>query len=169
MCALVPRLLRDCAHPGVPLHRGAGGDASECRAVSAGAAGVAARRVGDVRGAAEKAAEKRALPGELPLAVHQPGDARGRGEDVGNGNGVKCSIVGEDNRIKDEERMRKLLCEAYALYKGVSRAKAEVFVDLHFKWAVQEYTRTFVLSGCACLFESSLLISYTKSTRNNRF
>ena len=132
--------------------------------MSAGAAGVAARRVDDVCGAAEKAAQRRAVPGELPLAVHQPGDARGRGEGVGDEEGVKCSIVGEDNRIKDEERMRRLLCEAYALYKGISRAKAEVFVDMHFKWAVQEYMRTFVLSGWLCLFESSLLISNSSSS-----
>ena len=56
-------------------------------------------------------------------------------------------IIGDDNRIQDEEKLREILCDAYAVYRKVSREEAESFVDLHYKAALKEYERRFVTQG----------------------
>lgn len=56
-------------------------------------------------------------------------------------------IIGEDNKIKDEEKLREILRDAYAVYRKVSMEEAESFVDLHYKAALKEYERRFVTQG----------------------
>ena len=67
-------------------------------------------------------------------------------------------IIGEDNRIQDEEKLREILCDAYAVYRKVSREEAESFVDLHYKAALKEYERRFVTQGwLVCLRQNQHL------------
>ena len=56
-------------------------------------------------------------------------------------------IIGEDNRVQDEEKLREILCDAYAVYRKVSMEEAKSFVDLHYKAALKEYERKFVMQG----------------------
>lgn len=68
-------------------------------------------------------------------------------EGVVEGEEMNRRIVREDNEIINEEKLRELMCNAYALYRQVSMEDAETFVDLHYKAALKEYRRRFVIQG----------------------
>ena len=72
--------------------------------------------------------------------------------------GLMHRIIGEDNKIINEEKLREILCDAYVVYRKVSMEEAESFVDLHYKAALKEYERRFVTQGwLVCLRQNQHL------------
>ncbi|KAK8828672.1 hypothetical protein WA577_000154, partial [Blastocystis sp. JDR] len=53
-------------------------------------------------------------------------------------------IVADNNAIRDEEKMKSIAVDAYALYKGIPKSEAELFVGMYYPKALKEYTRKFV-------------------------
>ena len=91
-------------------------------------------------------------------------------KELGRSGEIKCRIVGEDNEIKDEEKLREMVCDAYAVYKKVSAEEAKSFVDLHYKAALKEYRRRFVTQGwLVCLILELESIKKARKVPRERF
>lgn len=58
--------------------------------------------------------------------------------------GEMKELIGSHNEILDEEKMKSVVIDAYTLYKNIPREESEVFVNMYFKKAVQEYNHLFV-------------------------
>ncbi|KAK8794169.1 hypothetical protein WA171_003294, partial [Blastocystis sp. BT1] len=48
-------------------------------------------------------------------------------------------LLGSHNEILDEDKMKMIVTDAYAIYKNIPREESEAFVNMYFKRAVQEY------------------------------